>query len=125
MKLRNTAMRGRVKMVWPFDRRLQGLVSWESVAVVMAFRALAVPLSNEARISARDFSSGVGGAVLTSKESEPMIASVHWLMVARCVASAPSDIDLVCGLKSSLLSGTRSSDLRVLAISWSNSGRIV
>src|SRR5712671_5698283 len=44
-------------------------------------------------------------------------------MVARCVARQPSVIDFVCGLKLNLSSGTRSSDLRVLPISWSNSGR--
>src|SRR5580765_8738388 len=43
-------------------------------------------------------------------------------MVARWVARAPSDDDLACGLKLNLSSGMRSSDLRVLAISWSNSG---
>ena len=36
-----------------------------------------------------------------------------------CVASPPSDIDFACGFHDSLSSGSRSSSLRVVPISWS------
>src|SRR4029077_7825971 len=125
MKRGGASTRGRVKMVWPLESRVQGFTRCASVAAAMGLRAHAVFLSNAASTSARDLNSGFGGAVLTSNESGPRMASTQPLMVARCVASALSDAYLVCGLKLSLSSGMRSSDLRVLAISWSNSGSIV
>ncbi len=38
-------------------------------------------------------------------------------MFAMCMASSPSDIDLSCGFQPALASGTRSSSVRVVAVS--------
>ena len=46
-------------------------------------------------------------------------------MSATWLAFQPIVFDLGCGFQSSLSSGMRSRTLRVLAISWSNSGRRV
>src|ERR1019366_2160308 len=43
-------------------------------------------------------------------------------MVAMCTARAPISKDFGCGLKLNLSSGIRARHLRVVAISWSNSG---
>src|SRR5215217_3848656 len=49
----------------------------------------------------------------------------HPTSSATWVASRPRLIDLSCGFQSARPSGTRSSSLRVVAISWSNSGNKV
>src|SRR5258705_2537242 len=43
-------------------------------------------------------------------------------MLLKCVANPPIAVDFSCGFQSDLSSGTRSSVLRVFAISLSNSG---
>src|ERR1700678_3069000 len=46
-------------------------------------------------------------------------------MFAMWAASAPNSEDFGCGFQENLAAGTRSSTLRVFAISWSNSGNKV
>src|SRR5271170_4896732 len=53
-----------------------------------------------------------------------IVIVIHPGMVAKCEASQPTVPDFSCGFQPHLSSGTRSSTLRVLAISWSNSGSI-
>src|SRR5438874_13348226 len=60
-----------------------------------------------------------------SNSSRSKVIGVQLGMFDRCVASPPSVIDFSCGFQLNLSSGTRSRVLRVLAISCSNSGKII
>src|SRR5688500_14332524 len=52
-----------------------------------------------------------------------MVAVSQKGMLATCPASSPSDMDFACGFHWNCASGTRSSSRRVVASSWSYSGR--
>ena len=52
------------------------------------------------------------------------VSGAALLVSLLAMASSPSDIDFTCGLNAALSSGTRSSSVRVVAVSWSNSGSI-
>src|SRR5437016_2058024 len=60
-----------------------------------------------------------------SNSARSKVIAVQLGMFEKCVASPPSVIDFSCGFQLNLSSGTRSSVFRVLAISCSNSGRII
>jgi hypothetical protein len=56
-----------------------------------------------------------GGLVSNSFRSSTI--DVHCGRVAMCMASFPSDIDFTCGCQAGLSAGTRSSSVRVVAVS--------
>ena len=127
-KSRRTAIRGLVKRTFPPMTSDQGPVSNSSVAEASAALAASTLRSSVSRIATRDSSSVArgGGASFgaASNESPPSAIAAHVGRLARCVASPPIVDDLWCGFHVSRSSATRASTRRVVAISWSNSGRI-
>src|SRR5260370_24732543 len=101
-KLRKTPILGKVRRVLPLASRVHGFINCAPLAQAMALRADAEVLSNDPRISVRDFSSGLGGEFATSNESTPTMASAKPPMVAKCVASLPKLMDFSCGFHPSL-----------------------
>src|SRR5262249_11231928 len=92
-----------------------------SLTVANAARALSRFLSNVANNSSRDFGGfALGGfppGGLMSSPSCVSVISVQLGIFATCPASQPSVGDFGCGFQSNFSNGTRSSALRVFAIS--------
>src|SRR5258708_28102229 len=97
IKLRSTAARGRVKIALPPIFSDHGFIRSPSFAPAIAFRAVAVLLSKAASTSSRDLRGWFGGASATSNESLPIMASVHFVIVAQGLATPPQGSDFTCG----------------------------
>src|SRR3974377_1873770 len=108
MKLRSTAMRGNVRIVFPPESRLQGFRSNSSLALAIAARASATLLLNFSSSSFRDLAGGGGvgevpeGAI--SRESLSSVRAVQVGSVARWVASQPIVPDFWWGFQPGLSS---------------------
>ena len=63
----------------------------------------------------------MGGNSARSTSASLSVIVPHIGIVARCCASCPTAYDFACGFQSNRSSGTRSSTVRVMLISWSNS----
>src|SRR5689334_16036010 len=121
------AIRGMVNSGAPVFSNDHCAISASSLAPASAARADDTLLSNRVNNSDCDVtgSSLYGGAPAGAISNESFVTTSvsQPVMLAICVASSPIAHDFGCGFQRSLLSGTRSSVFRVLAISWSNSGR--
>src|SRR5258706_12853271 len=125
-KPRRHAIRGSVKSGFPQASSDQGPSSVASFAPASALRAVARLASKVPRISARERSSSIFGTGLPggarSKSFPEITRSPQLSVLPRCVARPPRLIDFTCGFQASCASGTRSSTMRRLVVSWSNSG---
>ena len=100
---------------------VQGLNNSASLAPAIAARAFATFSSNVASSSFVEFATSP--AVMVHLPARDQVNPDRWCswpsvgMLPECVASPPIAIDFACGFQSDLSSGTRSSVLRVFAIS--------
>src|SRR6202050_3710219 len=124
--VRRHSMRGMAMIVAPLLSNDQFLCSSASLAFVSNARAADTFLSNLASSSlvVLGGGGGVGATPLGAMSSDSCcsVYAAHSGTSARWFASQPIVPDLSCGFQENLAVGTRSSVLRVLAISASNSG---
>src|SRR6186713_2151475 len=119
---RQTDAFGSEKIVCPARLSAQVAISSASLFPVNAARVAATLRSNVSRIWTRDVASAWLGKDARSNSGSFSVTCPHQGRFERCVARPPTDIDFVCGFQASRSFGTRSSSLRVVVISWSNSG---